>query len=119
MGAGEADQGADSFYCAQHFHYVVEYLNWLAYEASQIRNGTSRPICLKISAMRNPDDRHLDMLKDYVAACGVNPDGVEGSIVLGGTDQLQNWGWRWFTKSLASGAGGYVYRFRIAVFGYL
>jgi pyrroloquinoline quinone (PQQ) biosynthesis protein C len=34
------------------------------------------------------------MLKDYVAACGVNPGSVEGSIVLGGTDQLQNWGWR-------------------------
>jgi hypothetical protein len=34
------------------------------------------------------------MLKDYVAACGVNPDSVEDSVVLGGTDQLQNWGWR-------------------------
>ena len=34
------------------------------------------------------------MLKDYVAACGMNPESVEGSIVLSGTDQLQNWGWR-------------------------
>jgi pyrroloquinoline-quinone synthase len=42
----------------------------------------------------DPDDRHLDMLKDYVAACGVNRDSVEGAILLYGTEALQNWGWR-------------------------
>ena len=59
------------------------------------------------------------MLKDYVAACGVNPDGVEGSIVLGGTDQLQNWGWRVVYQIPGKRRWRYVYRFRIAVFGYL
>jgi pyrroloquinoline-quinone synthase len=34
------------------------------------------------------------MLKDYVAACGVDRDSVETSIVLPGTDALQCWGWR-------------------------
>jgi pyrroloquinoline quinone (PQQ) biosynthesis protein C len=34
------------------------------------------------------------MLKDYAAASGEERDSVERSIVLGGTDQLQNWGWR-------------------------
>jgi pyrroloquinoline quinone (PQQ) biosynthesis protein C len=34
------------------------------------------------------------MLKDYVAASGVDRSRVESSIVLPGTDQLQNWGWR-------------------------
>ena len=42
----------------------------------------------------NPDDRHLDMLKDFVAACGVERESVESSIVLAGTDALQCWGWR-------------------------
>ena len=93
---GKLTKEQTAFYCAQHFHYVVEYLNWLAYEASQIpQRDVKDSTCLKISGMRRiPNDRHLDMLKDYVAACGVNPDSVEGSIVLGGTDQLQNWGWR-------------------------
>ena len=48
---------------------------------------------MKILATRNPDDRHLDMLKDYVAVSGVDRNSVESSIVLGGTEQLQNWGW--------------------------
>ena len=42
----------------------------------------------------NPNDRHLDMLKDYVAACGVDRGSVETSVVLAGTDALQCWGWR-------------------------
>jgi len=34
--AGKLTKGQTAFYCTQHFHYVTEYLNWLAYEASQI-----------------------------------------------------------------------------------
>ena len=92
---GKLTKEQTAFYCAQHFHYVVEYLNWLAYEASQIPQRDVKAYLFEnLGDEENPEDRHLDMLKDYVAACGVNPDGVEGSIVLGGTDQLQNWGWR-------------------------
>src|SRR5207245_4765803 len=35
-----------------------------------------------------------DMLKDYVAASGLSRDNVESSVVLVGTEGLQNWGWR-------------------------
>ena len=92
---GKLTKEQTAFYCAQHFHYVVEYLNWLAYEASQIPQRDVKVYLFEnLGDEENPEDRHLDMLKDYVAACSLNPDSVEGSIVLGGTDQLQNWGWR-------------------------
>src|SRR5215471_10611450 len=70
---GKLTKEQTAFYCAQHFHYVVEYLNWMAYEASQIPQRD---------------------VKAYVVACGLNPESVEDSAVLSGTDQLQNWGWR-------------------------
>jgi pyrroloquinoline-quinone synthase len=92
---GKLTKEQTAFYCAQHFHYVVEYLNWMAYEASQISQGDVKAYLFEnLGDEENPDDRHLDMLKDYVAVCGVKRDSVESSIVLGGTDQLQNWGWR-------------------------
>jgi pyrroloquinoline quinone (PQQ) biosynthesis protein C len=92
---GKLTREQTAFYCTQHFHYVVEYLNWMAYEASQVPQRDVKAYLFEnLGDEENPDDRHLDMLKDYVAACGVNRDKVEGSIVLGGTDALQNWGWR-------------------------
>ena len=93
--AGKLTKGQTAFYCTQHFHYVTEYLNWLAYEASQIPHRDVKTYLLEnLGDEENPEDRHLDMLKDYAAASGEERDSVERSIVLGGTDQLQNWGWR-------------------------
>jgi pyrroloquinoline quinone (PQQ) biosynthesis protein C len=92
---GKLTREQTAFYCTQHFHYVVEYLNWMAYEASQIPQRDVKAYLFEnLGDEENPDDRHLDMLKDYVAACGVNRDKVESALVLGGTDALQNWGWR-------------------------
>ena len=79
----------------QHYHYVVEYLNWMAYEASQIPQRDVKTYLFEnLGDEENPDDRHLDMLKDYLAASGLSRDGVETSVVLAGTEGLQNWGWR-------------------------
>ena len=92
---GKLTRQQTAFYCTQHFHYVGEYLNWLAYEASQIPHRDVKAYLFEnLGDEENPEDRHLDMLKDYVAACGENRDAVETTIVLPGTDQLQNWGWR-------------------------
>jgi pyrroloquinoline quinone (PQQ) biosynthesis protein C len=92
--AGKLSKPQTAFYCTQHFHYVGEYLNWLAYEASQIpRRDVKVYLFENLGDEENPEDRHLDMLRDYVAASGDDPN-VEASIVLAGTDQLQNWGWR-------------------------
>jgi len=93
--AGKLTKAQTAFYCTQHFHFVGEFLNWLAYQGSQIRERDVKNYLFEnLSDEEDPDDRHLDMLKDYVAACGVERDSVETSVLLGGTDQLQNWGWR-------------------------
>ncbi len=92
---GELTRVQTALYCQQHYHYVSEYLNWLAYEASQIPHRDAKAYLLEnLGDEENPDDRHLDMLKDYVAVCGVAPEKVETSPILPGTDALQNWGWR-------------------------
>jgi len=92
---GKLTKEQTAFYCTQHYHFVAQFLNWLAYQGSQIEARDVKAYLFEnLADEENPDDRHLDMLKDYVAACGVNRDSVEGSIVLGGTDALQCWGWR-------------------------
>ena len=108
---GKLTKEQTAFYCTQHYHYVVEYLNWLAFEASQIpRRDVKTYLFENLGDEENPDDRHLDMLKDYVAASGMNRDSVENSIVLAGTDQLQNWGWRmvYQTPWQAAAAGLFI-----------
>ena len=93
--AGKLTKPQTAFYCTQHFHFVGEFLNWLAYQGSQIRERDVKNYLFEnLGDEEDPEDRHLDMLKDYVAACGVDRESVETSILLGGTDQLQNWGWR-------------------------
>ncbi len=67
----------------------------MAYEASQIPQRDVKAYLFEnLGDEENPDDRHLDMLKDYVAASGLSRDNVESSVVLVGTEGLQNWGWR-------------------------
>ena len=91
---GKLTKQQTAIYCLQHYNYVGEFLNWLAYEASQIPvREVKNYLYENLGDEENPDDRHLDMLKDYVAASGVDRDAVESSNVLGGTEQLQNWGW--------------------------
>jgi len=92
---GKLAKKQTAIYCTQHHHYVGEYLNWLAYEASQIPMRDVKVYLFEnLGDEENPDDRHLDMLKDYVAASGLPGDSVENSPVLAGTEELQNWGWR-------------------------
>jgi pyrroloquinoline-quinone synthase len=92
---GKLTKEQTAIYCAQHYHYVTEYLNWMAYEASQIPFRDVKAYLFEnLGDEENPEDRHLDMLKDYVAATGAGRDSVERSAVLPGTEGLQNWGWR-------------------------
>ncbi len=92
---GELTKEQTALYCIQHYHFVAEYLNWMAYEASQAPHHDVKTYLLEnLGDEENPDDRHMDMLADYVVASGLNRDSVEKSIVLSGTEGLQNWGWR-------------------------
>ena len=92
---GELSKEQTALYCMQHYHFVSEYLNWMAYEASQIPHRDVKTYLYEnLGDEENPDDRHLDMLTDYVVAAGLKRESVEKSIVLPGTEGLQNWGWR-------------------------
>jgi pyrroloquinoline-quinone synthase len=92
---GELSKEQTALYCMQHYHFVGEYLNWMAYEASQIPHRDVKTYLYEnLGDEENPEDRHLDMLTDYVVASGLKRDSVEHSAVLAGTEGLQNWGWR-------------------------
>lgn len=92
---GELTKEQTAIYCMQHYHFVSEYLNWMAYEASQVpHRDVKRYLFENLGDEENPEDRHLDMLTDYVVACGLPRESVENATVLPGTEGLQNWGWR-------------------------
>ncbi|MGH7829712.1 MAG: TenA family transcriptional regulator [Candidatus Binatia bacterium] len=92
---GDLTREQTALYCVQHYHFVSEFLNWLAYEASQIPHREVKSYLLEnLGDEENPEDRHLDMLSDYVVACGLPREGVGQATVLPGTEALQDWGWR-------------------------
>ncbi|HEY2987630.1 MAG TPA: iron-containing redox enzyme family protein [Candidatus Binatia bacterium] len=92
---GELSKEQTALYCIQHYHFVGEYLNWMAYEASQVPQRDVKTYLFEnLGDEENPEDRHLDMLTDYVVASGLKRESVERSAVLPGTEGLQNWGWR-------------------------
>ena len=98
---GKLTKQQTAIYCAQHYHYVTEYLNWMAYEASQIPfRDVKIYLYENLGDEENPDDRHLDMLKDYVAATGSSRDSVESL-----------WCWR-EPNPCKTGAGGSFIRHR-------
>src|SRR5438093_11611333 len=92
---GELSKEQTALYCIQHYHFVGEYLNWMAYEASQIPQRDVKAYLFEnLGDEENPDDRHLDMLKDYVAASGLSRDNVEISVVAVAMKKQKNWGLR-------------------------
>lgn len=92
---GSLTKEQTALYCIQHFHFVTEYLNWMAYEASQIPERDAKTYLFEnLGDEENPEDRHLDMLVDYVVASGLKRETVEESKPLPSTENLQNWGWR-------------------------
>src|SRR5713226_9051252 len=92
---GKLTKEQTALYCMQHYHFVGEYLNWMAYEASQVPHRDVKTYLFEnLGDEENPEDRHLDMLTDYVETCGLRRENVEQAKILTGTEGLQNWGWR-------------------------
>ncbi len=92
---GKLAKEQTAMYCIQHYHFVTEFFNWMAYEASQIPCRDVKAYLFEnLGDEENPEDRHLDMLTDYVVASGLDPEQIEAGPVLPGTEALQNWGWR-------------------------
>src|SRR2546428_4232817 len=116
---GKLTKKQTAVYCARHYHYVTEYLNWMAYEASQIPFRDVKAYLFEnLGDEENPNDRHLDMLKDYVEATGSMRASVEDSVVLAATEGLQNWGWRLVYQAPWQAAlAGKVIRLQKQVFG--
>ena len=91
---GKLTKEQTAVYCIQHYHYVTDYINWLADEASQIPHRDVKAYLFEnLGDEESPEDRHLDMLTDYVVACGLKREDVENGKVLPSTEALQNWGW--------------------------
>jgi len=92
---GKLTKKQTALYCIQHHYYVTDYINWLAYESSQIPLRDVKAYLFEnLADEESAQDRHLDMLNDYVVVCGLKPQDVENGKNLATTEALQNWGWR-------------------------
>jgi len=92
---GELTKEQMALYCIQHYHFVNEAVNWLAYESSQVpHRDVKRYLFENLLDEENPNDPHPDMLKDWIVECGLPPESAENGMVLPGTEGLINWGWR-------------------------
>jgi pyrroloquinoline-quinone synthase len=92
---GELTKRQSAVYVVQHYHFVTDYLNWLAFiwahcPEKDVKDG----ILDNLKEEEDPADRHLEMLVDYAAACGLTRDEVVNAKVLPWTQALKDWGWR-------------------------
>ncbi len=93
---GKLTKEQTALYCIQHYYFVSEYLNWMAYEASQIPHRDVKAYLFEnLSDEENPEDRHLDMLTDYVEACGLKRESVEQAKVLPGPRRFRTGAGAW------------------------
>jgi pyrroloquinoline-quinone synthase len=92
---GELSKRQSAVYVVQHYHFVTDYLNWLAYIWSHCPVKEVKDSILEnLKEEEDPADRHLEMLVDYAAACGLSRDEVTNAKVLPWTQALKDWGWR-------------------------
>lgn len=83
------------YYTVMHYHFVTEYLKWLAYIWAHCPVDEVRVHILdNLSEEEDPKDRHMDMILDFCHACGYTPDAVRGATMLPWTEALVDWGWR-------------------------
>lgn len=93
--SGKLSKAQTAVYVVQHYHFVTDFLDWMAYLASQIpMRDVKRHLLTNLAEEEDPEDRHIDMLLDYAGACGVSRDAMLKSKVLPWTQALRDWGWR-------------------------
>jgi pyrroloquinoline-quinone synthase len=82
-------------YVVQHYHFVSDYLNWMLYVAALTPHRDVKTFLLEnFIEEEDPDNRHIDMLFDFAAACGMPKELFLATPVLPSTQALQDWGWR-------------------------
>lgn len=92
---GELTRKQMGYYTVMHYHFVTEYLNWLAYIWAHCAVDEVRQHILdNLREEEDPTDRHMDMILDFCQACGYAPEAVKSAPLLPGTEALTDWGWR-------------------------
>jgi pyrroloquinoline-quinone synthase len=87
-------------YVVQHYHFVTDYLNWLAHLwATCPEKEVKDSILDNLKEEEDPADRHLEMLIDYAKACGLKRSDVINARVLPWTQALKDWGWRFIYQN--------------------
>jgi pyrroloquinoline-quinone synthase len=82
-------------YVVQHYHFVSDYLNWMLYVAALTPQRDVKAFLLEnFIEEEDPDNRHIDMLFDFAAACGKPKEQFLATPVLPNTQALKDWGWR-------------------------
>jgi pyrroloquinoline-quinone synthase len=82
-------------YAVQHYHFVSDYLNWMLYVAALTPHHEVKAFLLEnFIEEEDPDNRHIDMLFDFAAACGTPKEQFLATPVLPNTQALKDWGWR-------------------------
>lgn len=97
---GELTKRQTAAYVVQHYHFVTDYLNWLAFiwancPVKEVKDS----ILENLKEEEDPTDRHLEMLVDYAQACGLTRDEVVNGKVLPWTQALKDWGWRFIYQN--------------------
>jgi pyrroloquinoline-quinone synthase len=92
---GELTRTQMGYYTVMHYHFVTEYLNWLAAIWAHCPvDEVKQQILENLREEEDPDDRHMDMILDFCQACGYPAEAVKTASLLPGTESLINWGWR-------------------------
>src|SRR6266850_1127941 len=115
---GKLTKKQTTVYCAQHYHYVSEYLNWMAYEASQIPFRDVKAYLFEnLGDEENPDDRHLERLCRGYRIGSRQCGGFGGAGRNGGPAELGLASC--LSKPVAGRGGRHVCRPRVPVPGHL
>jgi pyrroloquinoline-quinone synthase len=92
---GELTRKQLGYYTVMHYHFVTQYLNWLAYIWAHCPVDEVRVQILEnLMEEEDPKDRHMNMIVDFCEACGYTPTEVKNAPVLPWTEALTDWGWR-------------------------
>ena len=82
-------------YVIQHYYFVSDYLNWMLYVAALTPHRDVKEFLLEnFTEEEDPENRHIDMLFDFAAACGTSREQFLATPVLPNTQALKDWGWR-------------------------
>jgi pyrroloquinoline-quinone synthase len=92
---GELTRRHMGYYTVMHYHFVTEYLKWLAAIWAHCPvDAVRQQILANLIEEEDPKDRHMDMILDFSQACGYSRDEVQNPVMLPGTEALTDWGWR-------------------------